>query len=245
MRAWDSRTLTGRLLRWPLRCIPSGTVVPVLSGPNRGRWWTVGSAPHGAWIGTLERDKLAHFVGRISEGMTVWDIGANVGLYTLPAAQAAGSTGHVVAFEPMPRNLRILRRHLALNGCGRVEVCEAAVGDEAGTLRMAEGDSPSEFHAEPAGRWEVRAVTLDSWLEDGATPPPDVVKIDVEGSDDAVLRGGAVAFSKYRPLIYLALHGERQRLASSLLLADWDYRVVSLEADLDPDVSSEWLAEPR
>ena len=90
--------------------------------------------------------------------------------------------------------------------------------------------------------WDSRTLP---GLSESASPPPDVVKIDVEGSDDAVLRGGAVAFSKYRPLIYLALHGERQRLASSLLLADWDYRVVSLEADLDPDVSSEWLAEPR
>jgi FkbM family methyltransferase len=245
MRAWDSRTLPGRLVRLPLRCIPTDAVVPVLSGPNRGRWWTVGSAPHGAWLGTLERDKLAHFAARILPGMTVWDIGANVGLYTLPAARAAGRGGHVVAFEPMPGNLRLLRRHLALNGCDRVEVCDAAVSDEPGTLRMTEGASPSEFHADPAGRWEIRATTLDGWLSESGAPPPDVVKIDVEGSDDAVLRGGADAFAKYRPLIYLALHGERQRRESALLLADWNYRIVSLEPGLHADVGSEWLAEPR
>jgi len=245
MRAWDSRTLPGRLMRLPLRCIPEKTVVPVLSGVNRGLRWTVGSAPHGAWLGTLEREKLLHFASRISPGMTVWDIGANVGLYTLPAARAVGPGGCVVAFEPMPGNLRLLRRHLALNGCDRVLVCDAAVSDEPGTLRMTEGASPSEFHADPAGRWNIRAITLDGWLGESGTPPPDVVKIDVEGSDDAVLRGGARAFAKHRPLIYLALHGERQRRESALLLADWNYRVVSLEPGLPADVSSEWLAEPR
>ena len=232
-------------MRLPLRCIPEGAVVPILSGPNRGRWWTVGSAPHGAWLGTLEREKLAHFVARIREGMTVWDIGANVGLYTLPAARAVGPTGHVVAFEPMPRNLRILRRHLALNGCGRVEVCDAAVCDEVGPLRMADGDSPSEFHASPAGRWEIPGITLDGWFSERRTPSPDVVKIDVEGSDEAVLQGAAHTFAKYRPLIYLALHGERQRRGCAVLLAAWNYRVLSLEPDLGADVGSEWLAEPR
>ena len=106
MRAWDSRTLRGRLMRLPLRCIPEKSVVPVLSGVNRGLRWTVGSAPHGAWLGTLERDKLAHFAARIRPGMTVWDIGANVGLYTLPAAQAAKEIAqeHMTSYEPAPRH---------------------------------------------------------------------------------------------------------------------------------------------
>lgn len=234
----------GRLLRMPLRLIPPTAVVPVVSGPARGMRWIVGSAPHGAWLGTLERDKLAGFMARLRPGTTVWDIGANVGLYTLPSARAVGPEGSVVAFEPMPRNLHFLRRHLALNGLGRVAVCDAGVSDAAGTLRMAEGDSPSEFHVDPGGSWEVRAVTLDEWLCESGLPPPDVVKIDVEGSDDAVLRGGVRSLAKYRPLIYLALHGEPQRRACAQLLAAWGYEVTSLEPGLGPDASSEWLAEP-
>jgi FkbM family methyltransferase len=233
----------GRLLRMPLRLIPPTAVVPVVSGPGRGMRWIVGSAPHGAWLGTLERDKLARFMARLRPGMTVWDIGANVGLYTLPSARAVGPAGQVVAFEPMPRNLRFLRRHLALNGLGGVAVCDAGVSDAAGTLRMAEGDSPSECHVDPGGGWEVRAVTLDQWLSESGLPPPDVVKIDVEGSDDAVLRGGARSFAKYRPPVYLALHGEPQRRACAQLLAAWGYEVRSLEPGLGPDASFEWLAE--
>ncbi|MBI1725713.1 MAG: FkbM family methyltransferase [Candidatus Rokubacteria bacterium] len=235
----------GRLLRMPLRLIPPTAVVPVVSGPSRGIRWVVGSAPHGAWLGTLERDKMFRFMARLRPGMTVWDIGANVGLYTLPSARVVAPAGCVVAFEPMPRNLHFLRRHLALNGLAGVAVCEAAVSDRAGTLRMKEGDSPSEFHADPGGDWEVTAITLDEWLSENEALPPDVVKIDVEGSDDAVLRGGARSFAKYRPPIYLALHGERQRRACAQLLVAWGYEVTSLEAGRGPEVSSEWLAEPR
>jgi len=133
--------------------------------------WIVGSAPHGAWLGILERDKLTPFVARLTSGMTVWDIGANVGLYTLPSARAVGPTGHVVAFEPMPRNLGFLRRHLTLNGLDDVLVCDVAVSDATGALRMAEGDSPSEFHADTGGSFEVKAVTLDDWLAESGAPP--------------------------------------------------------------------------
>jgi FkbM family methyltransferase len=238
------RSLLARLVRLPLRLVPPSAIVAVKSGPARGMRWIVGSAPHGAWLGLLERDKLAPFVARLTSGMTVWDIGANVGLYTLPSARAVGPTGQVVAFEPMPRNLGFLRRHLTLNALNDVVVCEVAVSDATGALRMAEGDSPSEFHVEAGGSYEVKAVTLDDWLAESGAPPPDLVKIDVEGSDDAVLRGGARTFAKYRPSIYLALHGEGQRRACGTLLASWGYEVTSLQPGLSPDLSSEWLAEP-
>jgi len=166
------RSRLGRLVRLPLRLIPRSAIVRVLSGPGCGMRWIVGSAPHGAWLGLLERDKLTPFVARLRSGMTVWDIGANVGLYTLPSARAVGPAGHVVAFEPMPRNLGFLRRHLTLNGLEGVAVCAVAVSDATGTVRMAEGDSPSEFHAEAGGSVEVEAVTLDDWLAESLSGAP-------------------------------------------------------------------------
>jgi FkbM family methyltransferase len=234
----------GQFGRLPLRLIPAAAIVRVLTGPARGMRWIAGSAPHGAWLGTLERAGLRRFVTLLRPGMTVWDIGANVGLYTLPSAQAVGPAGRVYAFEPMPRNIRCLRQHIALNQLFNVEVCEVAVGDRGPTLRMSEGDSPSEFHADPLGVWEVRAVALDDWFAESGAPPPDLVKIDVEGSDDAVLRGGARTFGAYRPWIHLALHGERQRRECAGLLTAWGYRLGSIERGLGPAESSEWLAEP-
>jgi hypothetical protein len=130
----DSRSRLGRLLRLPLRLVPPTAAVRVLSGPLRGMRWIAGSAPAGAWVGTLERAKLKQFVRRLRRGMTVWDVGANVGLYTLPSARAVGPTGRVYAFEPMPRNLDLLRRHVAMNRLPNVEICEAAVADTGGDL---------------------------------------------------------------------------------------------------------------
>lgn len=121
MRILESRSWLGRVARLPLRCLPKSAVVPMIGRPCRGLWWLAGSAPHGAWLGTLERRKLSHFVSRLRPGMTVWDIGANVGLYTLAAARVVRPGGRVAAFEPLPRNLGFLRRHLDLNGCAGVD----------------------------------------------------------------------------------------------------------------------------
>jgi len=207
--------------------------------------WVVGSAPHGAWLGTLEREKLSRFVERLRSDMVVWDVGANAGLYTLPSARAVAPGGRVHAFEPMARNVRFLRRHIAMNRLVNVDVHETAVADVTGTLRMAEGDSPSEFHVDPSGDHEVAVTTLDAWRAASASPPPDVVKIDVEGSEGAVLLGGARTLSEERPPIFLSLHGERQRRECRHLLDRWGYRVSSLERGVRADVSSEWLAEAR
>src|SRR5712691_6651041 len=105
----------GGLIRLPLRLIPPTTILPVLAGPTRGMRWIVGSAPHGSWLGTSEREQLANFLSCIRSGMIVWDIGASVGLYTLPSARAVQCSGCVYAFEPMTRNLGYLRQHLSLN----------------------------------------------------------------------------------------------------------------------------------
>src|SRR5205085_818510 len=73
------------------------------------------------------------FVSRIREGMTVFDIGAHVGIYSLGAALRVGPRGHVVAFEPAPETLRILEHHVALNRFqDRVQVSPTLVSDSEG-----------------------------------------------------------------------------------------------------------------
>jgi FkbM family methyltransferase len=237
-----SGTRLGRLVRWPLALIPSQAALPVLSGPARGCRWVVGSAPHGAWLGTLERDKLARFNRFLRPGAAVWDIGANVGLFTLPAARGVGPTGEVVAFEPFPRNLVHLDRHLLLNGLAEVTVVRAAVAAEPGWMTMSEGDSPSEFHADPSGAWRLPAITLDSWCRETGARAPDLVKIDVEGAEGEVLAGGAATFSTARPTIFLALHSEEARASCRGFLDLWGYRISSLDG-VPVERGVEWLAE--
>ena len=69
--------------------------------------------------------------------MTVFDVGARVGIYTIAAATAVGPDGHVTAFEPSARNVALLRRHLELNRITNADVIEMAVGQTAGTVRFA------------------------------------------------------------------------------------------------------------
>ena len=244
MRGFDSKTTVGRILRLPLRLLPPTAVVPVVSGPIKGMKWIVGSTPHGAWLGTLERAKLTHLASCLRTGMVVWDIGSHVGLFALASARAVGPTGRVYAFEPIQRNVKYLRQHVSLNHLSNVMVVEAAVDEKQGMLRMAAGDSYSEYHADEQGDLEVPCIALDLWQDETNSPPPDVVKIDVEGAEDAVLRGGARTFASCRPTIYVALHGERQREQCGALLVEWGYRLFSMEEGLGVEESSEWLAEP-
>src|SRR5258707_6646816 len=136
-------SLLGKALRAPLAFIPKAAVVRVLQGPLAGRRWIVGSATHGAWLGTYEYRKQRLFALSIQPGMVVFDLGANVGFYTLVAAVRTGERGRVYAFEPVPRNLGFLRRHLGHNRVRNVEIVEAAVSNASGVAAFEDFGDPS------------------------------------------------------------------------------------------------------
>lgn len=225
-------------MRRLLAYLPPGLVVRVVRGPLRGRKWVVGAAPHGAWLGRIEPLMLSRFVALLRPDSVVWDIGANVGLYTLAAAPRAA---RVVAFEPLPRNLALLRRHLALNNMTNVEIVEAAVGTTDGTVHLSEGDSPSVAWVTPDGALTVTALSLDEWVKGRADPAPDVVKIDVEGAEMDVLTGGQRSLT-HGPAIILAVHSPD--LASQCLawLHGRGYRVEGSRGE-SPDTTSDWIAQ--
>ena len=127
-----SGTFLGRMLRLPLSLVPKTAVVPILQGPLKGKRWIVGSGIHRLWLGSYEPSKMAVAAELTSTGAIVFDIGANVGIYTLLFSARAGQSGRVVAFEPSPRNVAYLKQHLTLNDASNVEVVEAAVSDAVG-----------------------------------------------------------------------------------------------------------------
>ena len=134
----------GQGVLWPLRLIPRKMVVPIIQGPLRGKRWVVGSSTHGCWLGSYEYVKSRLRERHVRSGDPVYDIGAHVGFYTLLASVLVGPTGRVVAFEPFPRNLAYLRKHLALNHVRNAVVIEGAVYDHEGEVRITEGPSSSE-----------------------------------------------------------------------------------------------------
>jgi len=201
---WTAQTARGRLIRLPLRLVPSSAVVHVLSGANRGRRWVVGSGVHGYWLGGYERRHQQLLANLLRPGNVFFDIGAHVGFYSLLASRRVGSGGRVVAFEPSPRNVGYLKRHVALNEADNVEIVEAAVSSSNGLVRFdASGDSSMGQVRDDAGT-PVPSVSLDAWADEHDVHP-SVMKIDVEGHEPRVLQGATRILTESRPAIVLSV----------------------------------------
>ncbi len=123
------QSLFGRLARRSLGLIPRGTTLRVIQGPLKGMRWIAGFSTHGCWTGSYELRKQKEFQRRVREGFIVCDIGANVGFYTLLGAVLTGERGHIYSFEPRPRNVEILVRHLSMNQIENATVFSAALSD--------------------------------------------------------------------------------------------------------------------
>jgi len=165
----------------------------------------------------------------IREGMTVFDIGAHIGILTLGAAKRVVNKGRVYAFEPSPETALILERHIALNGWqDRVEVVRAVASDVNGKvpfyvngISMAaslgrenvEVLSP-ERPADGAVKLETESVTLDQFCERGHIQP-DVFKIDVEGAELRVLRGAGNLLLTRRLPILCEVHPRQMQYCGS------------------------------
>jgi FkbM family methyltransferase len=148
------------------------------------------------WIrsqGVWEADVMKVLVRFLKPGSLFVDVGANVGYHSLFAAQLGA---HVVAVEPVPWTLELLRANVWRHSAD-VEVVEAAASDAAGTVRIAIDPahrSGAQFGDQGV---EVRAAPLDELVPEGAV---DVLKVDVEGAESLVFRG-ATAILERSPVL--------------------------------------------
>ncbi len=224
------RSVGHRLVRAPLRMLPPAAVVPIMSGPAAGRRWVVGSATHGCWLGSYERDKQVRFAEDAARATVVFDIGANVGFYTLVAATRPGRPA-VFAFEPLPRNVQFLHRHASINGLDNVTIVEAAVADTVGTARFDPGPHASMGHLDGGGSLAVRSTTIDALVLDEQLPMPDLIKIDVEGAELQVLTGADRVVRHRRPILYVATHAVSLHAGCLTWLAERGYDCDDLGGD--------------
>jgi FkbM family methyltransferase len=223
----------GRTLRLPQGLRRAGAAIVgripmrIKAGPNRGLRWSVVSAGRGAVAGTFEHERVSAITSLLQKGDCVWDIGAHKGYVTLAASQRVGKTGHVYAFEPAPPNLEFLRRHIAWNEPGNVDVMPYAVSAVDGAAQFG-GTGSSITYRLGQGAFDVTMRSVRSLLAEGLQPP-DVMKIDVEGSESDVLRGGG---ADLRPngLIFVAIHSHAQFVECTTLLLEAGWRVVNSRA---------------
>ena len=239
----SSSSYLGRVVRFPLKIIPGTAVLPIIQGPLRGARWVVGSGTHGCWLGTYELPKLELFAGTIQEGMTVLTSG-DAGYYSLIASRAVGRAGHVVAFEPLERNLIHLRHHVALNHASNVKVLNVAVTDRPGVARFDPGTGSFMGKLAPEGTLEVRTVALDDLVATGSVPSPNVMKLDIEGEESNALLGATSVLRDARPTIFLATHGTdvHDACLSILRREGYVWRTIS---DGHCEIPDELVAQPR
>jgi FkbM family methyltransferase len=194
------------------KLIPSGMLVLILKGPLRGAKWIVGAKAGPAKglsvvLNLLEPEQL-DMARRLAPADGIcFDIGASVGLYTLLFARYSG---HVFAFEPLPRNVRYLSRTLEVNGVKNATLVPCAVSDSTGLLSFQEGENYDSGKLDSRGRQPVAAVSCDDFVSVYKVVP-SILKIDVEGAEMSVLRGAENLLANHKPIILLSTHGEALR----------------------------------
>jgi len=242
-----------RFVRWFCANVLPPLPYPVIRGPLRGTRFILGAAAgegRGAsvYVDLVERAKTRMLLEILKPGQVVFDIGANIGYYTLLAARKVGPSGRVVAFEPSARNISYLYRHLTLNSAENVTLVPMACSDRTtlsrflpgtncATGRLERGDRPSEN-----GRFECAAtVTVDEIVRE-LRLTPDVLKVDVEGGEEQVLKGAAQTLATARPFVLLGVHSEALRVSCTSYLRGLDYGQPQVREE--PDGDAELLFTP-
>jgi FkbM family methyltransferase len=197
------------------------------------------------WSGGLARFEPATvrvLRAAIRPGDVVFDVGANIGFFATLFSRWVGTEGRVIAVEPEPANLVLLRHNLESNRCDNVTVCECAVGSEPGlspfSMDEATGATGHLGRSTTAGEVavgtgklqliEMRVETIDRLVAiQGVTPR--VMKLDIEGGELDAIDGASRTLASGRPVIVSELTGERGPDAVGLL-ARLGYRIWDLES---------------
>lgn len=205
--------------------IPKDAAMWILWGPMRGMRWIKGSGDNGYWLGIYESEKQKALLKLTHLGMTVYDIGAHAGFFTLFFAKLVAESGMVVAFEPYPPNIDLLEKHVEINGIQNVRIEKVAVSDQAGEAWFGpKGSSATGQINRQEGGLKVRLARLDGLN----LPPPDLVKIDVEGNELAVLEGMGNRMFEKKPTLVIELGNLETRKSISEFLRDRGYETFDL-----------------
>lgn len=166
------------------------------------------------WAGTYEPHVRACLDALVEPGHVYFDVGGHIGYHAVAAAHKAGVNGRVFAFEADPVMYERLSRNL--EQFPWAQATHAAVWAHGGTLRFSRSPVAQESgwgtlsevrDFDKGEHVDVRAVSLDDWCRDMRLTRWDVMKLDAEGSELAVLRGGQGALKEYQPIMIIEING--------------------------------------
>ncbi len=145
-----------------------------------------------------EKKVLEAFINILSPADIVWDIGANIGLFSIASANTVGTGGVIYAFEPEKKSFSLLKRNIALNKSDNIIPFPFALGDTNTNSMLYASDSPNfgahsfvkrtDYQLKRKGT-AVPMHTGDSLVKTGVLQIPTVIKIDVEGAEVRVIKG--------------------------------------------------------
>lgn len=243
----------GRLQRWPVVVtlldgfkklvrrgfLPRAKVwVRIQSGLSTGMWMQIylpGEAS--LWHGEHEPEVQSAISAAVRPGAVFYDVGAHVGTMTLGAARLVGDLGRVIAFDGDPENIeRLLVNRERNRFQARIRVVHGVVWSRTATDGISfrrgstararcHGGVEADGSRPVLGRGElitVPAITLDDFIAAG-TPPPQLIKIDVEGGEYEVLRGGDRLFAVQRPFIIVEVHSQKAADLITAWLGEYQY----------------------
>ena len=220
--------------------------VTMRNGVAKGLKFNTGESCPELALGTYEVPIQNIFTQHLKPGDVFYDIGANVGFFSIIAAKLVGDKGKVYAFEPGEKNANSIRHNARLNNFNHIEVIEKAVSHTSGEGQLllakysgghalATADAPPDL----AGEVTVDLVSIDDLIAQNKIAPPNFVKIDVEGAELDVLKGMTETIKTARPaIIYEVDDGDRtayerkyQELAD--FFKPFDYQVTQTENSYD------------
>jgi len=233
--------IVGPIARWiGNRIVPRNTLtwIQVTQGPAAGIWMRVNPRTgQQVLAGTGELSVQQTIVKHLRPGMTFYDLGANIGFFSLLAARIVGNAGRVVSFEADPEIAARLRENAEHNHFMHVTVEQLAVWSKSGTVTFARidaGKSTDRGQGHVTSEHSVgelisvEAVALDEYCR--TVPAPDFVKCDVEGAEIEVLRGARELLTEKRPVFLCELHSEENRQSFLEEFAALGYRCEDCDA---------------
>lgn len=206
----------------------------VASGPSRGLRFNPGQSDSRFLLGTFEPALQELFVNCLRPGDTCYDVGANVGFFSILAAREVGPAGYVHCFEPLPANADQISHNAKLNGFEQITVHQVALSDvdSMTSFRISSvptfgalSDAPMSVDQQ-IGEIQVRVRRLDDLVKEAGLPGPHLVKADIEGSEVSFLAGAEETIRRHRPLLLIELHGTNDGVASFLERASYTADVV-------------------
>ncbi len=226
---------------------PYGSIRTIFAGPCRGMKVLLSPSSGHAILRGYEKKQQGFLKNKIKKNMTVYDIGASCGQSTLFFARLVGSAGHVVAFEPVDSVFKEWRVNMDLNRLSwtigqpylltnRDGIESFLFNEDYPTMGKVLGMEGPIFKIAQTRGISVTARKLDSLSEN--FPPPDVLKIDVEGSAGLVLEGAKQTLRRYSPSIFIELHGPEENKAVLSVLRELEYEIKDLKGLTIPDISN-------